>query len=163
MARVKRGVTAGRRHKKVLGKAKGYYNARRKVYRAAKQAVIKAGQYAYRDRRQNKREFRALWITRINAAARLYGLTYSRIIDGLNKAGVEIDRKVLADIAVHDTAAFGALAQQAKTAPGQLTPRAVFACCASAPNAAVSCTAMSASTLRSISTPALCRPSMMRL
>src|SRR2546429_3889367 len=114
MARVKRGVTAGRRHKKVLGKAKGYYNARRKVYRAAKQAVIKAGQYAYRDRRQNKREFRALWITRINAAARLYGLSYSRIINGLNRAGVEIDRKVLADIAVHDTAAFGAIAQQAK-------------------------------------------------
>ena len=103
MARVKRGVTAGRRHKKVLGKAKGYYNARRKVYRAAKQAVIKAGQYAYRDRRQNKREFRALWITRINAAARIYGLSYSRIINGLNKAGVEIDRKVLADIAMHDT------------------------------------------------------------
>ena len=118
MARVKRGVTAGRRHKKVLGKAKGYYNARRKVYRAAKQAVIKAGQYAYRDRRQNKREFRALWITRINAAARIYGLSYSRIINGLNKAGVEIDRKVLADIAVHDTAAFGALAQQAKIALG---------------------------------------------
>ena len=83
MARVKRGVTAGRRHKKVLGKAKGYYNARRKVYRAAKQAVIKAGQYAYRDRRQKKREFRALWITRINAAARIYGLSYSRIINGL--------------------------------------------------------------------------------
>jgi large subunit ribosomal protein L20 len=118
MARVKRGVTAGRRHKKVLGKAKGYYNARRKVYRAAKQAVIKAGQYAYRDRRQNKREFRALWITRINAAARLHGLSYSRIINGLDKAGVEIDRKVLADIAVHDTAAFGALAQQAKAALG---------------------------------------------
>jgi large subunit ribosomal protein L20 len=118
MARVKRGVTAGRRHKKVLGKAKGYYNARRKVYRAAKQAVIKAGQYAYRDRRQNKREFRALWITRINAAARLYGLTYSRIINGLNKAGVQIDRKVLADLAVQDTAAFGAIAQQAKTALG---------------------------------------------
>jgi large subunit ribosomal protein L20 len=118
MARVKRGVTAGRRHKKVLGKAKGYYNARRKVYRAAKQAVIKAGQYAYRDRRQNKREFRALWITRINAAARIYGLSYSRIINGLNKAGVEIDRKMLADIAVHDTAAFGALAQQAKIALG---------------------------------------------
>ncbi|TLY68294.1 MAG: 50S ribosomal protein L20 [Gammaproteobacteria bacterium] len=118
MARVKRGVTAGRRHKKVLGKAKGYYNARRKVYRAAKQAVIKAGQYAYRDRRQNKREFRALWIARINAAARLHGLTYSRIINGLNKAGVEIDRKVLADIAVHDNAACGAIAEQAKTALG---------------------------------------------
>jgi large subunit ribosomal protein L20 len=118
MARVKRGVTAGRRHKKVLGKAKGYYNARRKVYRAAKQAVIKAGQYAYRDRRQKKREFRALWIARINAAARLYGLSYSRIIDGLNKAGVEVDRKVLADLAVHDVEAFGAIAQQAKTALG---------------------------------------------
>lgn len=118
MARVKRGVTAGRRHKKVLGKAKGYYNARRKVYRAAKQAVIKAGQYAYRDRRAKKREFRALWISRINAAARIYGLSYSRIINGLSKAGVEIDRKMLADIAVHDTEAFGAIAQQAKTALG---------------------------------------------
>ena len=118
MARVKRGVTAGRRHKKVLGKAKGYYNARRKIYRAAKQAVIKAGQYAYRDRRQKKREFRALWIARINAAARIYGLSYSRIIDGLNKAGVEVDRKVLADLAVHDVEAFGAIAQQAKTALG---------------------------------------------
>ena len=113
MARVKRGVTAGRRHKKVLGKAKGYYNARRKVYRAAKQAVIKAGQYAYRDRRQNKREFRALWITRINAAARIYGLSYSRIINGLNKAGVEIDRKVLADIAIADPEAFAAIAKRA--------------------------------------------------
>ncbi len=118
MARVKRGVTAGRRHKKVLGKAKGYYNARRKVYRAAKQAVIKAGQYAYRDRRQKKREFRALWIARINAAARVYGLSYSRIINGLSKAGVEVDRKMLADIAVHDIQAFGAIAQQAKTALG---------------------------------------------
>ena len=106
MARVKRGVTAGRRHKKVLAKAKGYYNARRKVYRTAKQAVIKAGQYAYRDRRTNKREFRALWIARINAAARIYGLSYSRIINGLNKAGVAVDRKVLADIAVHDPEAF---------------------------------------------------------
>ena len=114
MARVKRGVTAGRRHKKILGKAKGYYNARRKVFRAAKQAVIKAGQYAYRDRRAKKREFRALWIARINAAARIYGLSYSRIINGLNKAGLEIDRKVLADLAVHDIAAFGALAEKAK-------------------------------------------------
>jgi len=113
MARVKRGVTAGRRHKKILGKAKGYYNARRKVFRAAKQAVIKAGQYAYRDRRQKKREFRALWITRINAAARLYGLSYSKLINGLNKAGLEVDRKVLADIAVHDAEAFGAIAKQA--------------------------------------------------
>lgn len=116
MARVKRGVTAGHRHKKVLNKAKGYYGARRKVYRAAKQAVIKAGQYAYRDRRQKKREFRALWITRINAAARLHGLSYSRLINGLMKAGVEIDRKVLADIAVHDATAFGAIAEQAKAA-----------------------------------------------
>jgi large subunit ribosomal protein L20 len=111
-------VTAGRRHKKVLGKAKGYYNARRKVFRAAKQDVIKAGQYAYRDRRAKKREFRALWITRINAAARLYGMSYSRIINGLNKAGLDIDRKVLADLAVHDVEAFGAIAQQAKTALG---------------------------------------------
>jgi large subunit ribosomal protein L20 len=116
MARVKRGVTARARHNKVLGKAKGYYNARRKIYRAAKQAVIKAGQYAYRDRRAKKREFRALWIARINAAARLHGLNYSRLIDGLNRAGVEIDRKMLADLAVHDADAFGAIAQQAKTA-----------------------------------------------
>src|SRR5579883_2949816 len=114
MARVKRGVTAGRRHKKVLGKAKGYYNARRKVYRAAKQAVIKAGQYAYRDRRAKKREFRALWIMRINAAARLHGLSYSRLISGLHKAGVAIDRKMLADLAVNDAHAFGLLAEQAK-------------------------------------------------
>jgi len=118
MARVKRGVTAGRRHKKVLGKAKGYYNARRKVYRAAKQAVIKAGQYAYRDRRAKKREFRALWIARINAAARLHGLSYSRMINGLEQAGLAIDRKMLADLAVNDTAAFGVIAQQAKTALG---------------------------------------------
>ena len=118
MARVKRGVTAGRRHKKVLGKAKGYYNARRKVYRAAKQAVIKEGQYAFRDRRAKKREFRALWIARINAAARVYGLSYSRLINGLGKAGLEIDRKVLAELAVHDQAAFGVIAQQAKTALG---------------------------------------------
>ncbi len=118
MARVKRGVTAGRRHKKVLGKAKGYYNARRKVYRAAKQAVIKAGQYAYRDRRAKKREFRALWIARINAAARLHGLSYSRLINGLLKAEVEVDRKMLADLAMHDAAAFGAIASQAETALG---------------------------------------------
>ena len=116
MARVKRGVTARARHNKVLGKAKGYYNARRKIYRAAKQAVIKAGQYAYRDRRAKKRDFRALWIARINAASRLHGLNYSRMIDGLNRAGIEIDRKMLADLAVHDTDAFGAIAQQAKTA-----------------------------------------------
>jgi large subunit ribosomal protein L20 len=114
MARVKRGVIAGRRHKKVLAKAKGYYNARRKVFRAAKQAVIKAGQYAYRDRRAKKREFRALWIARINAAARDHGLSYSRLINGLLKAGIEIDRKVLADLAVHDAGAFGAICEQAK-------------------------------------------------
>jgi large subunit ribosomal protein L20 len=114
MARVKRGVTAGRRHKKVLAKAKGYYNARRKVFRAAKQAVIKAGQYAFRDRRAKKREFRALWIARINAAARLHGLSYSRLVNGLLKAEIEIDRKVLADLAVHDPAAFGAIVEQAK-------------------------------------------------
>jgi large subunit ribosomal protein L20 len=118
MARVKRGVTAHARHKKVLDEAKGYYGARRKVYRVAKQAVIKAGQYAYRDRRQRKRQFRSLWIARINAAARTFGLSYSRFIDGLNKAEVEVDRKVLADLAVHDLAAFGALAEKAKASLG---------------------------------------------
>ena len=118
MARVKRGVTAGRRHKKVLGKAKGYYNARRKVYRAAKQAVIKAGQYAYRDRRAKKREFRALWIARINAGARDNGLSYSRLINGLKQAAIEVDRKVLADLAVFDKPAFAELANRAKTALG---------------------------------------------
>ena len=116
MARVKRGVTAGRRHKKVLGKAKGYYNARRKIYRTAKQAVIKAGQYAYRDRRAKKREFRALWIARINAAARECGLSYSRFMNGLKKATIDIDRKVLADIAVHDKKSFSVLADKAKAA-----------------------------------------------
>ena len=116
MPRVKRGVTAHARHKKVLDQAKGYYGARRKVYRVAKQAVTKAGQYAYRDRRQKKRQFRALWIVRINAAARQFDLSYSRLVDGLNKAGVEIDRKVLADLAVHDISAFGKVAEKAKTA-----------------------------------------------
>lgn len=114
MARVKRGVVAKARHKKVLDKAKGYYGARRKVFRVAKQAVIKAGQYAYRDRRVRKREFRALWITRINAAARMHGLSYSRLINGLKNTGIEIDRKVLADIAVHDPEGFGAIAEQAR-------------------------------------------------
>ena len=114
MPRVKRGVQAHARHKKVLDKAKGYYGARRKVYRVAKQAVIKAGQYAYRDRRQRKRQFRALWIARINAAARENGLSYSRFINGLSKAEIEIDRKVLADLAVFDKAAFSALAEKAK-------------------------------------------------
>ena len=118
MARVKRGVIARRRHNKVLSRAKGYYNARRKVYRIAKQAVIKAGQYAYRDRRQRKRQFRALWIARINAAARENGLSYSRLINGLRKANVEIDRKVLADIAVFDKAAFSVIAEQAKASLG---------------------------------------------
>jgi len=116
MARVKRGVTARRRHKKILKQAKGYYNARRKVYRVAKQAVIKAGQYAYRDRKQRKRQFRALWITRINAAARLNGLSYSRFINGLKKANISLDRKVLADMAVHDAAGFSAVAEMAKSA-----------------------------------------------
>ncbi|GBE11146.1 50S ribosomal protein L20 [bacterium BMS3Bbin12] len=119
MPRVKRGVTARARHKKVLGKAKGYYNGRRKVYRVAKQAVTKAAQYAYRDRRQRKRQFRGLWIVRINAAARECGLSYSRFMDGLHKAAIEVDRKVLADLAVCDKAAFAALAEQAKAAlPG---------------------------------------------
>ena len=118
MARVKRGVTAKARHKKVLKEAKGYYGARRKVYRVAKQAVIKAGQYSYRDRRARKRQFRRLWIVRINAAARQFGLSYSRFMDGLNKAGVEVDRKVLADLAVNDIAAFGALAEKAKAQLG---------------------------------------------
>ncbi len=116
MARVKSGVTAKARHKKVLGKAKGYYGARSKLFKTAKQAVIKAGQYAYRDRRQRKRQFRALWITRINAAARLHGMSYSRLINGMNLAEMEIDRKVLADIAVRDPDAFGAIAAQAKAA-----------------------------------------------
>ena len=118
MARVKRGVVVKARHKKILGKAKGYYGARRKIYRVAKQAVIKAGQYAYRDRRQRKRQFRALWITRINAAARIHGLSYSRFVNGLKQADIELDRKVLADLAVHDAEAFGALAEQAKSKLG---------------------------------------------
>ena len=118
MARVKRGVQAKARHKKVLKEAKGYYGARRKIYRVANQAVTKAGQYAYRDRRQRKRQFRRLWIVRINAAARMFDLNYSRLIDGLSKAEIEVDRKVLADLAVHDIAAFGALAEKAKASLG---------------------------------------------
>lgn len=116
MPRVKRGVQARARHKKVLKEARGYYGARSRVYRVAKQAVTKAGQYAYRDRRQKKRQFRSLWIVRINAEARVNGISYSNMINGLNKAGVEVDRKVLADLAVHDKAAFAALAEQAKAA-----------------------------------------------
>ncbi len=114
MSRVKRGVTAHARHKKIRDKAKGYYGARSRVIRTAKQAVTKAGQYAYRDRRQKKRQFRALWIVRINAAARQFGLSYSRMINGLSLASIEIDRKILADLAVHDIAAFGQLADKAK-------------------------------------------------
>jgi large subunit ribosomal protein L20 len=114
MARVKRGVVARRRHKKILSRAKGYYNARSKVFRVAKQAVIKAGQYAYIGRKQKKRQFRALWIVRINAGARQFGLSYSRLMNGLKKANITVDRKVLADIAMHDIAAFGALAEKAK-------------------------------------------------
>ena len=116
MARVKRGVTAHARHKKVLKLAKGYYGARSRSYKTAKQAVIKAGQYPYRDRRQRKRQFRALWIIRINAAAREHGLSYSLFIAGLTKAAIEVDRKVLADLAMHQKAAFGALVEQAKSA-----------------------------------------------
>lgn len=116
MARVKRGVQARRRHKKILKLAKGYYNARRKIYRVAKQAVIKAGQYAYRDRRVRKRQFRALWITRINAGARNNGMSYSRFINGLKKADISLDRKVLADMAVNDKAGFAAVVEQAKAA-----------------------------------------------
>ena len=116
MARVSRGVQAHARHKKILKKAKGYYGARSKVYRVAKQAVIKAGQYAYRDRRQKRSQFRRLWIVRINAEARNCGLSYSRLIDGLNKAEIVIDRKVLSDIAIFDKPAFAKIADQAKEA-----------------------------------------------
>ena len=120
MSRVKRGVTAHARHKKVLKAAEGYYGRRKNTIRVAKQAVEKAGQYAYRDRRINKRNFRALWIQRINAAVREHGLTYNRFIDGLSKAEVAVDRKVLSDLAITEPAAFAALVQQAKTALGYL-------------------------------------------
>ncbi|MDF1654989.1 MAG: 50S ribosomal protein L20 [Coxiellaceae bacterium] len=116
MPRVKRGVTARARHKKVMKKAKGYYGARSRVYRVAKQAVIKAAQYAYRDRRQKKRQFRSLWIVRINAAARECDISYSQLINGLTKAGIEVDRKNLADLAIQDKAAFAKLAEMAKSA-----------------------------------------------
>ena len=116
MARVKRGVQANRRHKKVLARAKGYYGARSRVFRVAVQAVTKAGQYAYRDRRNKKRSFRRLWIARINAGARLNGLSYSRMINGLRKANIDIDRRVLADIAMHDAQGFTALTEKAKQA-----------------------------------------------
>ncbi|WP_370239538.1 50S ribosomal protein L20 [Neptunomonas phycophila] len=116
MARVKRGVQARRRHKKILKQAKGYYGARSRVFRVAKQAVIKAGQSAYRDRRQRKRQFRALWIALINSAERINGVSYSRFIAGLKKANIEIDRKVLADLAVYEQAAFTAVVEKAKAA-----------------------------------------------
>jgi len=116
MPRVKRGVTARARHKKILKQAKGYYGARSRVYRVAKQAVTKAGQYAYRDRRVKKRTFRALWIVRINAQARVEGITYSQFIAGLKKAGIVMDRRVLADLAYHDKPAFAVVVQQAKAA-----------------------------------------------
>ena len=116
MPRVKRGVTASARHKKVLSKAKGYRGARKNVYRVAKQAVMKAGQYAYRDRRQRKRQFRSLWVVRINAAARQNGLSYSRLMNGLNLASIELDRKILADMAINDEKGFAAVAEKAKAA-----------------------------------------------
>ena len=118
MSRVKRGVTAHARHKKVLAQAKGYRGRRNNVYRVAKQAVMKAGQYQYRDRRQRKRQFRSLWIARINAAARELGMKYSTLMNGLRKANIEVDRKVLADLAVFDQPAFAALASQAKAQLG---------------------------------------------
>jgi len=116
MSRVKRGVTARARHKKVLAKAKGYYSARRSVYRAAKQAVIKADQYAYQGRKQRKRQFRQLWIVRINAAARLLDISYSQLMAGLKKAEITIDRKVLADLAITDQAGFATIVDRAKAA-----------------------------------------------
>ena len=118
MPRVKRGVTAKARHKKILTQSKGYRGSRNNVYRVAKEAVMKAGQYQYRDRRNKKREFRALWIARINAAVREHGLTYSAFMNGLKKAAVEVDRKVLADLAVADKAAFAKIAEQAKAKLG---------------------------------------------
>ncbi len=118
MARTKRGVTTHARHKKVLAQAKGYRGRRKNVYRIAKQAVMKAGQYQYRDRRQRKRQFRSLWIARINAAARELGMKYSTFMNGLKKANIEVDRKVLADLAVFDQPAFAALAAQAKAKLG---------------------------------------------
>jgi large subunit ribosomal protein L20 len=114
MARVKRGVVAHARHKKILSQAKGYQGRRKNVYRVATQAVTKAGQYAYRDRRQRKRQFRALWIARINAAARMYGMSYSQMINGLTKAQIDVDRKMLADLAVHDKQTFASLVNEAR-------------------------------------------------
>lgn len=127
MSRVKGGTTTHARHKKVIKAAKGYYGRRKNTFKVARQAVDKANQYATRDRKQRKRNFRALWIQRINAAAREHGLTYGRLIDGLNKAGIEIDRKVLSDMAIHEPQAFAAVVAQAKTALAYLkdtTPNA---------------------------------------
>ena len=118
MSRVRNGITRRASHKKILAQAKGYRGARSRSFRVAKQAVVRAGQYAYRDRRQRKRQFRSLWIVRINAAARLFGLSYSRLMHGLDKAGIELDRKVLADMVVTDIDAFGKLAEKAKSANG---------------------------------------------
>jgi large subunit ribosomal protein L20 len=119
MPRVKRGVVSRQRRKKVLKQAKGYYGARSRTFKVAKQAVIKAGQYAYRDRRQRKRQFRSLWIIRINAAAREHGLSYSRFIAGLKKAAIEVDRRVLADLAMNEKEVFAVLAEQANAALGE--------------------------------------------
>lgn len=116
MARVKRGVRSHRRHKRVLKQAKGYFGRKSKLFKVANQQVLKSGNYAYVDRRRKKRDFRKLWITRINAAARMNGISYSRFINGLKNAGIELDRKVLADLAVNDKAAFAALCEQAKGA-----------------------------------------------
>jgi large subunit ribosomal protein L20 len=118
MPRVKRGVTARARHKKVLDQAKGYRGRRKNVFKIAKEAVMRAGQYAYRDRRNKKREFRSLWITRINAGAREAGVSYSQFMAGLKKAGIDVDRKILADLAVFDKAAFGKIVEQAKASLG---------------------------------------------
>ena len=116
MARIKRGVVSHAKHKKILKQARGYYGARSRTFRVAKQAVTRAGQYAYRDRRQRKRQFRALWIIRINAAARTFGLSYSRLMNGLSRSGIAIDRKLLAELAVNDLEAFGRIADKAKAA-----------------------------------------------
>ena len=124
MPRVKRGVTARARHKKVLDQAKGFRGRRKNVYRIAKEAVMRAGQYAYRDRRNRKRVFRALWITRINAAAREHGLTYSAFMNGLLKAEIELDRKVLAELAVNDKPAFSAIVEQVKSKIGETSASA---------------------------------------
>lgn len=127
MSRVKRSVVSRARRKKVLKQAKGYYGARSRQFKVAKQAVIKAGQYAYRDRRQRKRQFRQLWVVRINAAAREHGMSYSRFIAGLKKAAIDVDRKVLADLAIHEKDAFAVLAEQAKAALAEEAPASAAA------------------------------------